>query len=246
MTVSGDERDEQTNDGPMGDDSPDNVTQLDLGDEDAALPWLEGDDDGEYETGNSGQLALLVLLGLVAIAVIGGGIWWAMSASRDSELVADGSVIEAPAEPYKQRPSDPGGKTFEGTGDTSYVVSQGDERPARLGEASPAAKPAPTPAAKPATASESGAAPAATSAPAEVPGVGVQVAAYSTRATAEAGWGTLSRQYEALSGLKHRVVEGKADIGTVYRLQAVTETAAAAKTLCNSLRASGLNCQVKN
>ena len=240
MTVSGDERDELANNEQTGDDSPENVTQLDLGDEDAALPWLEGDDDGEYETANNGQLALLVLLGLVAIAVIGGGIWWAMSSSRDSELVADGSVIEAPARPYKQRPSDPGGKTFEGTGDTSYVVSQGDERPARLDQASPAAKPATTPAAKPAAASESGAVPA------EVQGVGVQVAAYSTRATAEAGWGTLSRQYEALFGLKHRVVEGKADIGTVYRLQAVTETAAAAKTLCNSLRASGLNCQVKN
>ncbi len=227
-----------------GKESAGDVKQLDLGDEDAALPWLEGDDE-DLEPGNSGQLALLVLLGLIAIAVIAGGIWWATRASRDADLVADGSVIEAPAAPYKERPKEPGGKTFEGTGDTSFVVSQGDERPAKLGEASSAPKPGFTTAGKAADASGSGA-PEAKPAPAEVAGVGVQVAAYSTRASAEAGWSTLSRQYEALSGLKHRIVEGQADIGTVYRLQAVADNAAAARTLCDSLRSSGLNCQVKN
>jgi hypothetical protein len=39
--------------------------------------------------------------------------------------------------------------------------------------------------------------------------VGVQVAAYSQRAQAEDGWTPLSGQYELLSGLHHRLVEGQ-------------------------------------
>jgi hypothetical protein len=72
------------------------------------------------------------------------------------------------------------------------------------------------------------------------------VAAYSTRASAEAGWARLSTQYELLSGVSHRIVEGTADIGTVYRLQAVPGDAAAAQALCAKLKAEGLACQVKN
>jgi hypothetical protein len=74
----------------------------------------------------------------------------------------------------------------------------------------------------------------------------VQVAAYSNRAQAEAGWTKLSTQYDALTGLHHRVVEGQADIGTVYRLQAVAGDAGAAHALCGKLKAAGLACQVKN
>ncbi|MDR2858363.1 MAG: SPOR domain-containing protein, partial [Novosphingobium sp.] len=49
-----------------------------------------------------------------------------------------------------------------------------------------------------------------------------------------------------LAGLRHRVIEGRADIGTVYRLQAVPGDAAAAQALCARLKAAGLACQVKN
>jgi hypothetical protein len=52
-------------------------------------------------------------------------------------------------------------------------------------------------------------------------GVGVQVGAYSTRAQAEAGWSQLATRYEVLQGRSHRVLEGTADSGTIYRLQAV-------------------------
>jgi hypothetical protein len=74
----------------------------------------------------------------------------------------------------------------------------------------------------------------------------VQVAAYSNRSQAEAGWTRLTSQYEALSGLHHRVVEGQADIGTVYRLQAMAGNLAAANALCSKLKAAGLACQVKH
>jgi hypothetical protein len=45
--------------------------------------------------------------------------------------------------------------------------------------------------------------------------------------------------------VKHRVVQGSADIGTVYRLQAVAPDAAAANALCSQLKAAGIACQVK-
>jgi len=207
------------------------------------LPWLEtdGDDEEEFKGYNGGQLFTLIALGLLAVAVIGGGIWWALSTRKDEVLVADGSVIAAPKQPYKERPKDAGGKTFAGTGDTSFAVSEGQTRPARLGEAAAPKTAAVEPAAPKPSASASAA--PATPAPS---GVGVQVAAYSSRASAEAGWSRLSAQYEQLSGLNHRVVEGSADIGTVYRLQVLAGDVSGAHALCGRLKAAGLACQVKN
>ena len=99
-----------------------------------------------------------------------------------------------------------------------------------------------------AAASTGASAPAGAGAGAAAPagGVGVQVAAYSSNAAAEAGWAKLSAQHAAiLSGVRHRVVEGTADIGKVYRLQAVASDAAAANALCGRLKAAGTPCQVK-
>ncbi|MEO0642759.1 MAG: SPOR domain-containing protein [Pseudomonadota bacterium] len=82
-------------------------------------------------------------------------------------------------------------------------------------------------------------------APANTGRVGVQLAAYSSRARAEKGWSELRRQAEALKDLDHRVVEGQIAIGTVYRLQAVTANRAEADELCRTLKSQGFDCQVK-
>jgi cell division septation protein DedD len=220
---------------------PREAPQLSLGDDDVRLPWLESDDDeDDFDGGSSGQLIGLVLMGLLALAVIGGAVWWFANRSGGNELVADGGVIKAPAAPYKEKPANPGGKTFDGTGDTSFAVSEGQSRPARLGLAPP---PSPAPAASAPPAAKPGDAPAA---PVDMSGVGVQIAAYSNRAQAEAGWTRLSGQYSQLSAARHRIVEGRADIGTVYRLQVVAGDVAAANALCRDLKAAGLACQVKN
>jgi hypothetical protein len=245
----GEPTDEGTEHGPELVLSPDDITRDELGaepldtaqlafaEDEVRLPWLESDDDDDegYPGYNTGQVVALFIIGLLALAVIGGGIWWAVGQRRDNVQVASGGIIAAPGQPYKERPKNPGGKTFAGTGDTSFAVSEGQTRPAKLGE-SPEAKPAAQPSPKP-----SAAAPAE-----ETGGVGVQVAAYSNRAQAEAGWTRLSGQYEALASVKHRVVEGQADIGTVYRLQAVAPDARAAHALCGQLKSVGLACQVKN
>lgn len=225
-------------------DAADDAELLDPAEEDTSLPWLESGDDEEYnEYGGSdtGRILGFVIVGLIALAAIVGGIWWATHRTTDPELVADGSTVPAPEQPYKEAPEAPGGKTFDGTGDTSFAVSEGQNRPARLGEQSGTASPSVDIAPKPAA---SAAAPAAAPAPA-TGGVGVQVGAFKSREKAEEGWAKLAAN-PALSGVRHRVVEGQADIGTVFRLQAVAADAGAAQALCSRLKASGVACQVKN
>jgi hypothetical protein len=76
-------------------------------------------------------------------------------------------------------------------------------------------------------------------------GIGVQVGAYSSRAAAEAGWTQLSARITPLQGRSHRVVEGTADSGTIYRLQAMAGSGDEADALCRGIKAAGGDCQVK-
>ena len=209
--------------------------RLDLNDGDR-LPWLESADDIDADDGvDGGRVIGFVLLGVVALAMIVGAVWFATN--RGGPGPADGSLIRAEAGPYKEKPEDPGGKTFAGTGDTSYAVAQGESRPGTMAgsdkaPAQPAPKPAPSPAVSTPPQPAAG-------------GVGVQVGAYTSAADAEAGWSALASRLEVLSGLKHRVVEGQADFGRVFRLQAVAADLASANALCASLKAAGQGCQVK-
>lgn len=225
---------------PPFDTADGEAARLDL-DDDERLPWLESvDDEDAYEKSDTGRLVAFLIGGLVVLAALVGGIWWATHRSAEPDLQADGSVIPAPDTPYKAAPEDPGGKTFAGTGDTSYAVSEGQTRAPQL-----ATDAAPAPAATP-TAAKSPTAPAPAESAAPT-GVGVQVGAYTSRASAETGWQQLSQQHSDLfSGLKHRVVEGRADIGTVYRLQALAGDRAAANDLCRRFKAGGVACQVKD
>lgn len=217
---------------PAGD-----TEELSLTNEDDRLPWLESgdyDDDDDANGVDTGRIVGFALLGLLALAVLAGGVWFISNRTSNSEFVADGSVIKAPPGPVKERPENPGGKTFAGTGNVAPGVGEGKVSEGRLAKTPESAAPA-----KPAPAADSPPQPAAPV------GVGVQVGAYSTRESAQRGWEALSRQTDAIAGFSYRIVEGKADIGTVYRLQAVTGDRTSAKALCNALRNDGLACQVK-
>ena len=228
--------------------------RLELGDDDR-LPWLESADDIGDEGVDSGRIVGFVLLALVALVMIVGAVWIASNRSAGPGA-ADGSTLRAEAGPYKVPPEQPGGKTFAGTGDTSFAVSEGETRSARIAGADPAPAAA---AAAPTVSASASAKPGFTQAPTVAPapkpaasaaapaaaGVGVQIGAYSSAADAEKGWTLLAGRNSVLSGLKHRVVEGRADIGTVFRLQALTADAAAANALCSKLKAAGQGCQVK-
>jgi len=216
--------------------------------EDDRLPWLETADDDYDNAGMDGARVFgFVLAGLAALAALIGAIWWFSHRTPDPALVADGSTVAAPSEPYKEAPKQPGGKTFAGTGDSSFAVSAGQTRPAHLGGASDAPKPSVDTGAgvKPGAASTPGATVAANAA-ATSGGTGVQIGAFSSKALAEAAWTRLSGQYAPLKGLSHRVLEGSADVGTVFRLQAVAANGAGADALCGSLKSAGLPCQVKH
>ncbi len=234
--------------------------RLDL-QEDDRLPWLESADEG-YNEGGAGRIMGLLLMGLAALAVLLGALWWFSNRGEGgSASEGDGSLIAAQEGDYKVAPTDPGGKTFEGTGDASFAASDGQRRDGKLADG--AATPAPATAATPppartaaggsvavAGAAAGGAARPATAAPATTApapatgGVAVQIGAFSTAAKAEQSWTALAGRYSALQGQRHRVVEGRADIGTVHRLQVITGDAASAQRLCASLKAQGANCQV--
>lgn len=214
----------------------DGEAQLALDETDLRLPWLESadeDEDDGLDWSRIGKFVAYVggFLLLAAVAI------WLL---RDWQLAppeGDGSVIAAPEAPYKVRPSDPGGKTFAGTGDTSYKVGEGIAREARIAQQQPDREPV-----APADAKES---PAAATPEPQMAGVGVQVGAYSSEAAAIKGWQTLTQRYQRLGDFNRRIVEGRADIGTVFRLQAVTGNASAANALCSELKANGIECQVK-
>ena len=231
--------------------------RLGLGDGDERLPWLESADDIDPEGFDSGRIIGFVMLGLVALAMIVGAVWFS---SHRGPGKADGSLIRAEQGPYKVAPENPGGKKFAGTGDTSYAVAQGETRSGTIAgeESSPApgfnatdtpaatATPKPPASAAAAPAPKASASATARTAPAATGGgVGVQVAAYTSAADAETGWSALAARHDALAGFKHRVVEGQAEFGRVFRLQAVTGDVASANALCAKLKASGQGCQVK-
>ena len=207
--------------------------QLDLDDREEQLPWLEGDDEYEQSGVDTARIAAFAIIGLLVIGLVVGGIWLATRPKTDPALLADGSTIPAPAGPYKEKPQDPGGKQFAGTGDTSFAVGEGKTREGQIAEDEEPAPSIDTQAASP------------ISTPVLTKGVGVQVGAYQSKDAAESGWTKLVGQYDALSGLSHRVIEGQADIGKVFRLQAISGDRASANALCAKLKAAGGSCQVK-
>ncbi|MFC3098579.1 SPOR domain-containing protein [Alteraurantiacibacter palmitatis] len=212
-------------------------------DEDDALPWLESDEE-EEEPASDYRILIFAALAVAALAAILFSANHFLSRQSAGDAVPDGSTIAAPEEPYKERPENPGGSEVAGTGDMSFEVGEGQRREGRIAGDAPA--PSIDVEAAPTAAPTTGAGPAATPAPARAAtGVGVQIGAYSTRAAADAGWSQLSGRYSALQGLGHRVVEGTADSGTIFRLQAIASDVEAANALCRSIRNAGGDCQVK-
>lgn len=203
-------------------------------DREERLPWLETDDDDEGPAVDRGRILGIVLVGVAFLLLAGAALWFFTRDEEGGEIVADGGVIEAPAEPYRTRPENPGGRRVAGTGDTSFEVAEGREIRGRIADSD-----APSPSIDRSLAADE------TSAPAPSAGIGVQVGAYLSREAAEAGWSTLSERLEPLHGRSHRVVEGMADSGKVFRLQAVAGSLDDAQALCSRVKAAGGDCQVK-
>ncbi|HYN45945.1 MAG TPA: hypothetical protein VES64_04565, partial [Allosphingosinicella sp.] len=96
--------------------------EIELADEDR-LPWLEAVEEDEDEGGPSiAKLVAAIVIGLVAIGVIVGGLFWLGNRGQPG---AGGEVIAAADGDYKVVPPDRGGMNVAGAGDTAYAASEG-------------------------------------------------------------------------------------------------------------------------
>lgn len=213
---------------------------MELGDEDR-LPWLEAvDEEGAREGPSAAKLIAFVVIGLVAIGLVVGGLFW--MGNRDS---ADGEprLITAPKGDYKVKPEEPGGMKVEGEGDTAFAASEGADPKGRIDVNALAEAPV-----APAPAKAKGAAPAdkpapKAAAPEAAGGATIQLGAFSSPAAANAAWKALSGRFTYLAPLGHSVTPVASDEKTLYRLRASGPDAA---NLCGRLRVAGESCVTIN
>jgi hypothetical protein len=241
-----------SDDNRAGERAGDTGDEIELADEDR-LPWLEAVEEDEDEGGPSvAKLVAAIVIGLVAIGVIVGGLFWLGNRGAPGP---NGEVIAAPNGDYKQRPENPGGMNVAGEGETAYAASEGaqpkgnlnvdavPEAPVAPGRPAPRAQPAapaPAPAPQPARPAPGPARPAPAPAPAAA-GPAIQLGAFSTQAGANAAWTALAARFRYLAPLGHSVqpVPGR----PLFRLRASGPGAA---SVCGRLRAAGEACAVVN
>lgn len=237
----------------MTDIRADDIDPLDQPDR---LPWLEAvEDDDEGAGPSAGKLIAFVIIGLVAIGLIVGGLFWLGNRGGPSSGAPE--LIAAPDGNYKVKPDQPGGMKVEGQGDTVFATSEGAETKgainlngvpeAPVAKAPPAATapPAPTPvAAAPAPKPVAKAPVAAPPAPAPAPvaaGATIQLGAFSSPAKASAAWKALSGRFGYLAPLNSSVTTVTTGGRTLYRLRA---SGPGATDVCGRLRVAGEQCVV--
>ena len=238
-----------------GQDNGADEAELEVGDEDR-LPWLEAveeDDDGR-EGPSVAKLIAAIVIGLVAIGVIVGGLFWLGNRNQPG---AGGDIIAAPEGDYKVRPENPGGMNVSGEGEVAAAASAGQTpqgnlnvdtvpeapvtqapRPIAVPPAPVAQAPAPVPArpapapARPAPAPQQ---------PAAGGGATIQLGAFSSQAAANQAWSALSGRFRYLAPLSHAVVPVQSGGRTLYRLRA---SGADAASVCRRLQVAGEACSV--
>lgn len=203
------------------------------------LPWLEAVEDDEGSEGPSAlKLIAAVVIGLVAIGLVVGGLFWLGNRGADADGEAE--LIEAAEGPYKVAPDSPGGMQVEGQGETAHAASAGAQPRGNLNLNTAEAPVQPgqqaqTPAQQPAQPPAQGQAqqPAAASGPA------IQLGAFSSQASASAAWTAMSRRFTYLAPLSHTIVPAQVGGRTLYRLRASGPGSA---DICRRLQVAGESC----
>lgn len=232
-----------------GDEDEIELTEAELVDEESAdedrLPWLEAveeDDDGEGPS--LAKLVAALIIGLLAIGLIVGGLFWLGNRNRPG---GNGEIIAAPEGDYKVRPDTPGGMNVQGEGDTAIAASQGQEKQGQIDTSRTAETPVERPGSAPATGApqngQAAAPPARPAPPTPTPtpaaGPTVQLGAFSSEAAANRAWTALSARFRYLAPLSHGIVPVRQGDRTLYRLRASGPGAA---DVCGRLRAAGESC----
>ena len=211
------------------------------------LPWLEAvEEDGDGEGPSLAKLVAALVIGLLAIGLIVGGLFWLGNRNRPG---GNGEVIAAPEGDYKVRPDDPGGMNVQGEGDTAIAASEGAQPQGQIDTNRMAEAPvtrqgtAPTAGQSGATQNNAGAAPRARPAhpraTAPVAGPTVQLGAFSSEAAANRAWTALAARFRYLAPLSHGVVPVRVGDRTLYRLRASGPGVA---DVCGRLQAAGESC----
>jgi len=222
-------------------------------DDDDRLPWLEAVDEEDTNDGPSAaKLIAFVVIGLVAIGLIVGGLFW--MGNRDGAGTgadADETLIAAPEGDYKVKPDDPGGMKVDDRDQTALAASQGAEPKGKINvnavpetpvTAQPkAAQPTPAP-----TPTQVAAAPKPAPTPAATPAAGgatIQLGAFDSAATANSAWKALSGRFKYLAPLSQSVMTAEVKGKTYYRLRA---SGPDARDICRRLEVAGESCIVVN
>ena len=208
---------------------------------DEPLPWLAAVEDEDEPRGVSARrmLGALVVVGIAALMIAGTFFWLGR---RDTARNGPPEFIAAPPGPYKVKPPNPGGLDIKGESETAFETSAGEDRDAQLDlnklPEAPIAKPTPPQPKtddKPAEA-EKPEEPAA----AATSGSVVQLGAFANQAQAERAWTALSARFPTVGSASKMIVPFTGGI----RLRASTASPAAARQLCQTLKAAGENCFV--
>lgn len=211
------------------------------------LPWLEAvEEEDEGEGPSLAKLVAFVVIGLAAIGLIVGGIFW--MGDRGGNPTGEPELIKAAEGDYKVKPDEPGGMKVEGEGDTAFAASEGETPKgaidmsavpeAPVTPAQPKAAAPKEPAAAPKAAPKA-AAPAPAPAPAAGGGGTIQLGAFSSQAGANGAWKALASRFTYLSPLSHSVTPVESGGKTLYRLRA---SGPGADNLCARLRVAGEAC----
>ena len=93
---------------------------------DEKLPWLEPAEGYEEVRGPIRGKLIGGLIAIIAVIVIlVAGMSWYLNRDTLPEGNGEAGLIQAPIEPYKSPPTDPGGMIVEGQGDTVYAAGAG-------------------------------------------------------------------------------------------------------------------------
>lgn len=230
-------------------------------DDDDRLPWLEAvEEDDERDGPGAAKLVAFVVIGLVAIGLIVGGLFWLGNQATET-TGGEPELIAAPEGDYKVKPADPGGMQVAREGDTAAAASAGADPKGDLDlNAVPEAPVARAPRQQPVqqTAQQTATPPAAPKqAPAPAPkaeapaapatpaagGATIQLGAFSSQAAANNAWKAMSARFKYLAPLTQSVTTTTSGGRTLYRLRASGPDAA---SLCSRLRVAGESCVVIN
>lgn len=224
------------------------------------LPWLETAADEDDGAGLS-RVVGLVLVGLVALAVVLGGIYWL---KHRAPAPGNGDLIAAQEGNYKVKPDDPGGMKVAGEGDAAVAASGGSpggngsiavsslpEAPITGTKAAPGAKGGPG--SSVATANVAGPGGKLVAPPPGRPvtvagggggGALVQLGSFPTEAGANTAWAQASKRFGYLAGLGKSIEKAEVNGRTFYRLKVNAGSAGAAQDLCGKLKIAGEACIV--